>query len=210
VVPGARGARGPAGAVHGAVPAPATRLLLVRHGRAASAWGDAPDPGLDAQGRAQADAVADQLAERTAPVAIRSSPRARARETAAPLAQRWGIEVEIDPAFDEIPSPIDHPDGPAGRTEWLRHALAGPWSDLDAEVNGWRVAMVDAALRLDADTVVFTHFVAINALVSHATADDAVTVFMPGHASLTELAIDPDRGQITVVQLGSEANTEIR
>jgi broad specificity phosphatase PhoE len=187
-----------------------TRLLLVRHGRAASAWGEVPDPGLDDRGRTEAAVVAAHLVTTTEPMAIRSSPRARARETAAPLAQRWGLDVEVDPAFDEIPSPVDHPDGPAGRSAWLRAALTGRWADLDDEVNGWRTRMVEAAAALTADTVVFTHFVAINALVSHATADDAVTVFLPGHASVTELSVDPSTGTTTVVQLGAEANTEIR
>jgi broad specificity phosphatase PhoE len=187
-----------------------TRLLLVRHGRAASAWGEAPDPGLDDHGRTEATVVAAHLATTTEPMAIRCSPRARARETAAPLAQRWGVEIEVDPAFDEIPSPADHPGGPTGRTAWLRSALQGRWGDLDAEVNGWRTTMVDAVAALTADTVVFTHFVAINALVSFATADGAVTVFLPGHASVTELEVDPATGSITVVRLGAEANTEIR
>ncbi len=187
-----------------------TRLLLVRHGRAAAAWGDAPDPGLDGRGRTEAEAVAAHLSVIEAPMALRSSPRARARETAAPLAQRWGGEVAIDPAFDEIPSPIDHPDGPTGRQAWLRAALAGRWADLGESVTSWRSAMVHAALALEGDTVVFTHFVAINALVTHATADDAVTVFLPANGSITELAVDPEAGSITVVRLGAEASTEVR
>ena len=35
-----------------------TRLILVRHGRAAGGWDDDLDPGLDDLGRAQAEAMA--------------------------------------------------------------------------------------------------------------------------------------------------------
>ncbi len=57
--------------------------------------------------------------------------------------------------------------------------------------------------------MVFTHFVAINALVAHATADDAVTCFLPANGSVTEFAVDAASGAITVVQLGCEATPEV-
>ena len=38
------------------------KLYLVRHGHAAAGWGDHPDPGLDALGRAEAEAMAERLA----------------------------------------------------------------------------------------------------------------------------------------------------
>ena len=70
------------------------RLYLVRHGRAPAGWDDDPDPPLDDVGRAQAEQLADELAARVpggAPIV--SSPLRRCRETAAPLAARWGTDV---------------------------------------------------------------------------------------------------------------------
>jgi broad specificity phosphatase PhoE len=61
------------------------RLYLVRHGRAAATFAEAADPGLDALGRSQAEAVAEKLAA-IGPIALLSSPLARARETSEPLA----------------------------------------------------------------------------------------------------------------------------
>ena len=67
-----------------------SRLYLIRHGKPAAVWGEADeDPGLDAAGRAQAEAARDYLmslpqAER--PSRVFSSPLRRCRETAAPTA----------------------------------------------------------------------------------------------------------------------------
>ncbi len=59
-----------------------SRLILVRHGRAAGGWDDDLDPGLDELGRAQAEAMADLVAPR-GPLPILVSPMRRCRETAA-------------------------------------------------------------------------------------------------------------------------------
>jgi probable phosphoglycerate mutase len=80
-------------------------LFLIRHaphplldavlvGRMAGA-------GLDEPGHRAAGEVAGALASRS-PNAIHSSPQARARETAQPIARRTGIAVEVAEALDEI------------------------------------------------------------------------------------------------------------
>ncbi len=81
------------------------QLVLVRHGL--TDWNverrllGRIDIGLNESGRAQAKAAADALKE--LPVrAILSSPQVRARETAAPIASALGLEVELEPAFDEV------------------------------------------------------------------------------------------------------------
>jgi probable phosphoglycerate mutase len=81
------------------------QLVLVRHGL--TDWNverrllGRIDIGLNPSGRAQARAAAEALKE--FPVrAIFSSPQVRTRETAAPIASALGLEVEIDPAFDEV------------------------------------------------------------------------------------------------------------
>ena len=62
------------------------RLSLVRHGRAAG-WDTDPDPGLDALGQRQAQAVATRLAP-VGPQLILCSPLRRCWETSAPLVAR--------------------------------------------------------------------------------------------------------------------------
>ena len=82
-----------------------TTFYLVRHAEKDGPPGllsaRAPGRGLTAAGRDQAR----QLAEVLAPEPIRrvlSSPLARARETAAPLAERLGIDVEVAAGLTEI------------------------------------------------------------------------------------------------------------
>ena len=72
-------------------------IQLVRHGRAAAGWDTDPDPGLDAVGRSQADALAERLGPST-PLPIVTSPFRRCRETAAPLAVRWAATPVVEPA----------------------------------------------------------------------------------------------------------------
>ncbi len=182
------------------------RLLLVRHGQASAGWGADGDPGLSALGIAQAESAADRLDELLGDrrAALRTSPLRRARETAAPAARRWGRSATVSAAFGEIPSPTDDL---AERAAWLPGALAGRWGDLDERVARWREHLIAAALATELDTVAFTHFVAINALVGAAAGSEDVTTFLPANASITELAVHD--GSLEVVILGSEAAPEV-
>ncbi|NPA26302.1 MAG: histidine phosphatase family protein [Chloroflexi bacterium] len=84
-----------------------TTLLLVRHGetdwnREGRYQGQA-DPGLNARGRAQAQALAHRLrAAGWRPQVIYTSPLRRAAETAAILNQAWQVPVRVDPRLMEI------------------------------------------------------------------------------------------------------------
>jgi broad specificity phosphatase PhoE len=82
-----------------------TRLILVRHGQTDAAvegrtQGRIDNP-LNALGRRQAEAVAARLIE-YAPGAIYSSPAARARATAEPLARALDLRVALDPRLLEM------------------------------------------------------------------------------------------------------------
>ena len=70
------------------------RLILVRHAKAAPGNPDASRP-LTAEGREAAALLAVDL-RALAPDAVISSPLLRARETAAPIAEAAGVELEID------------------------------------------------------------------------------------------------------------------
>lgn len=82
-----------------------TTFYLIRHaahdllGRAMA--GRMPGVSLNPAGRDAAERLAEHLA--AVPfAAVYSSPLDRARETAAPLAARQGLAVQIEPALDEI------------------------------------------------------------------------------------------------------------
>ncbi|MDQ6698397.1 MAG: histidine phosphatase family protein [Actinomycetota bacterium] len=179
------------------------RVHLVRHGRAAAGWGEDRDPGLDEVGRAQAAELATQVSG-IGPMAVLSSPFQRAQQTAAPLAERWGVEPVLEPMVGEIPSPTEDL---AERSAWLRDALRSRWADLGATVIEWRARLLATLLGLPTDTVVFTHFVAINAVVGAAGDDAALIVFAPANASHT--VIDIRAGELSLVQLGRQADSAV-
>ena len=180
-------------------------IYMVRHGRAAAGFGEHADPDLDEVGRQQAERAAGILADAIgAPVPIYSSPLARARQTAAPLAVRWGEDVAIEPRVAEIPSPTDDL---RERARWLTGAMAGGWKDLPAEVLIWRRNIVDCLRDFDTDVVVFCHFIVINVVVGAATGADALITFRPANGSVTR--ISTGGGRLSVIELGAEADSRV-
>jgi broad specificity phosphatase PhoE len=181
-----------------------TRLYLVRHGQAAARWDQDHDPGLDDVGRRQARALAEELEPR-GPLPVVMSPLRRTRETASALEERWGLTAAVEPAVGEILSPSEDL---ALRTAWLRDVLHHRWGELDPDLRQWRDAVVAALLAQPGDTVVVTHFVAINAAVGAATGDDRVVCFKPDNCSCT--VMEADGGRLGLVELGRQRQTLVR
>ncbi|MDP9465442.1 MAG: histidine phosphatase family protein [Actinomycetota bacterium] len=182
-----------------------TRLYLVRHGRAAAGWDTDPDPGLDDLGVRQAAAVALRLA-RLGAMPVFTSPLRRCRETAALLADMWRVEACIEPAVAEIPSPEGI--AMADRIDWLRVAMRGTWRDLGSRYLAYRDQVVSLLRGLDADSVVYSHFVAINAAIGAALSDDSLVIRRLDNCSVT--IIDVIDGALQLVESGDEADTLIR
>ncbi|MFV2090266.1 MAG: histidine phosphatase family protein [Pseudomonadales bacterium] len=178
-------------------------IHLVRHGKAAAGFDGHADPGLDDLGRAQAAATAAMLAP-NGPLPVFSSPLARARETAEPLAARWHSEIIIEPRVAEIPSPTEDLQA---RAAWLRQAMGGGWSDLEPSLQSWRQALVECVIAMPTDAVVFCHFVAINVAVGAAQGDDRMVIFSPDNGSVTTLT--NEGGRLEVLDLGRTAQTHI-
>jgi len=186
------------------------RLYLIRHARPATAWGsDDVDPGLDDTGHAQARAVAQKLLALPAgerPRSVIASPLRRCRETAQPLADALGVAVQIDPAVGEIPTPATL--APAERPDWLRRAFASRWSDIhgDIDYEAWRGRVAEAVAGRSG-AAVFSHFVAINAVLSKLAGEDAVVAFRPDHTSVTVLDAGP--AGLSLIERGREAATGV-
>ena len=179
------------------------RLTLVRHGRAAAGWGDDLDPGLDDFGRTQAEQVAKTLAAQ-GPLPIVVSPLRRCRETAEPLATAWSLTPTVDPRVGEIESPTADL---SERSAWLGTVMRSTWSGQPAELLAWRQRVLDGLLELTTDSVVFTHFVAINVAYGAATSDDRVTCFAPDNCSIT--IFDSDGTTLTLLEQGEQAETRV-
>jgi broad specificity phosphatase PhoE len=182
-----------------------TRVYLVRHGRASAGWDVDPDPDLDEFGWTQAHAVAETLAP-YGPCEILSSPLLRCRSTAVPTATSWGVTPRIEPAVAEIPSP----DGVSmsDRVTWLRSAMTGTWSALGSRYVDYRDQVVARVAACTEDTVIFSHFVAINAVIGVCIADDRLVIRSLDNCSVTVVEVSP--GGLTLVEAGHEADTLIR
>lgn len=83
-----------------------TRIFVVRHGQ--TEWnrderfrGRADIP-LNRLGLAQAERVAERLASERGVVAVYSSPLQRALATAAPIARRFNLSVEVDEGLHDL------------------------------------------------------------------------------------------------------------
>ncbi len=179
-------------------------LYLIRHGKAAAGWDVDPDPGLDDLGRAQADAMTDAIAP-LGPLPLLVSPLRRTRETATPLEARWGNAGIVEPAVTEIPSPT--PDLAVRRT-WLDQVMASNWVDVEDSLQPWRQGVIERLQSCQSDTVVVSHFIAINVAVGNATNDDRVISFRPDNCSRTVLEVID--GTLHLVERGQEAVTEVR
>ncbi len=184
-----------------------SRVYLVRHGRAAAGWDDDHDPGLDELGRQQAEQTAQQLAG-LGPLTVVSSPLRRCQETAGFLAALWQpLSVIVEPAVTEIPSPDGFPLGQ--RVDWLRQAMAGRWSDLGERYTAFRDGVVTYVSQRVESTVIFSHFIAINAVIGACLADDRLVIDSLDNASVTVVDVAPD-GSLQLIERGRQANTLIR
>ena len=141
------------------------------------------------------------------PTEVVTSPLRRCRETAVPLCSAWGTHARVVDAVAEIPSP----EGVAmsDRVAWLREVMVGEWSALGPRYTAYRDAVVAAVRAMQVDTVVFSHFIAINAVIGAATGDDRMVIRSLDNCSVTVIEVAPD-GALRLVEGGHEADTLIR
>ena len=79
-------------------------IILIRHGEAASSWGDDPDPGLSNLGKDQAEAVKENLESfKSQNFQLISSPKKRAIETAQPTSLDWLLPRLDNPGSGSSP-----------------------------------------------------------------------------------------------------------
>jgi broad specificity phosphatase PhoE len=128
---------------------------------------------------------------------------ARCQETGGFFANAANLSLTIEPAVTEIPTPSDITD----RVPWLRGLMSGQWKDAPDLVNTWRNGLISTLEALPDETVVFTHFVAVNAVVGSIEGTDNVTVFRPNYCSVTKL--DNTSGTLRLVERGQSLETKV-
>ncbi len=179
-------------------------LYLVRHGEAAAKWGEHSDPGLSELGQQQAGEDCQYLLDRLSGGArLFSSPLARARETAEPLAAALEQQPLIDDRIREIPAPVPLPD----RQNWLRGFMNERWDQQPDSLRQWRHSARDMMLEQTGDAVFFTHFLVINAIVGQVLQHPDTLYFWPDNGSVTHLRIYNE--QLELVELGRDMKTVV-
>jgi broad specificity phosphatase PhoE len=177
-------------------------LYLVRHGRA-TAGVEELDPGLDPVGRSQAVHVADALRGSKA-IRLVCSPLARARQTAAPIAQALGLEPEIVTEIAEIFAPSQSADR---RRALIGPLLSGRWSQQPQPLRDFRDRVLSKLTELGSGpgpVIVVSHFVAISAAIGASTEDDRVAPCALTNASITTM--DVQRGRLVLKRPGQVAH----
>jgi broad specificity phosphatase PhoE len=181
-----------------------TRVWLVRHGEASAQWWQDRDPGLSPVGRDEALAAV-HLLDGVGPLPVVASPLARTRETAGVFASAWGVDVAVESAVSEVPSPVHDL---AGRQQWLQEFLGGHWSMQPPGLWGWRHALLEYLCSLGEPTVVVTHAVAINTVLAEANGDDRVFTHAVAPGSVTVIDVEPRHtAPLTVVAVGARDDT---
>jgi len=178
---------------------------MVRHGQASAAWHESPDPGLSELGQQQAATAAQQL-DHLNKIAIISSPLLRCQETAQPFATAKNTPISIHQEVSEIPTPSNIAFDQRG--PWLQQAMAGTWQELGQQFVDYKNDIGNFVKNLQHDTVIFSHFIAINVVIGEALSDDRLVVKSLDNCSVTTVVVHD--GVFTIEEIGREADTLIR
>lgn len=174
-------------------------LLIIRHAlpiRRELTEG-AADPELAAEGRVQAEHLAQYLATEQID-AIYASPMTRARETAAPLAQALGLDVAIAPGVAEwdqnSPEYVPVEELKAANDPRWQAMLRGEWSSDESEAD-FRARVLSAIEEIidghrGQRVAVVCHGGIINGYLSHilGLGEFARGFFYPNYTSINRVA----------------------
>ena len=125
-------------------------------------------------------------------------------ETMEIMIKEKKYSFELDSRFIEIPSLNVDADK---KKDWLLKIFTTPIDELPEPVKEWRNKLINWLKEAEGNFIVTTHFMVINALVSHITSNDAISYFHPDYASRTEIFIK--NGKLTQLILGDDKKTVI-
>jgi len=134
-----------------------------------------------------------------------SSPLARAQQTAIPFQEGLKVPVSINTNFAEIPSPgIVLKD----RRNWLKALFTKTIHQLEQPQLDWRNNIIQGIKSLEKDTLIFSHFMTINAIVGWISRSEKVVNYYPNYCSITR--IEKIANQYYIRELGAELTTIIQ
>jgi len=182
-------------------------IYLVRHGQAGKSWDEDPDPGLSDKGKEQSKKLVAELDNDFIRLNFKaiSSPLARAQETAIPLQEKYGFNIDINKTFAEIPSPgIEL----SQRSAWLKEIFKVKVDALEDPQQEWRGAIIQSIQDIEEDTIIFSHFMVINCVVGWINNFDNLVGFYPDNCSVTKILNKKSR--LELMQVGNELSTVIQ
>ena len=182
------------------------KVILIRHGEAASTWdGDDRDPGLSKKGIEQAKSINDFTKSIFSKrYDFISSPKKRAIETLNYASEDIDANFDINEGFVEIPAEdIDS----NIRFEWLKDISTRKIGTLPDDIKNWRERIIAETLNLKNNSIIFCHFMVINVLVGYAIKKDRLLHFYPDNASITEIEVENDK--ISVISMKDVEKTII-
>ncbi len=196
-----------------------TLALLVRHGQTPTTGkvlpGRAPGLHLSEEGVAQAKAAAELISSSGAVAGVYASPLERTRETAAPIAERLGLAVEVEERLSEC----DFGEWTGANLAELRKLRE--WRTVQSWPGGWRFPGGESFLEMQARMVscmtelVHRHpgetFVAVShadpikALVAHAVGQhvDLFQRITVSPASISAISFGEDGPSILALNSGA-------
>lgn len=182
-------------------------IYLIRHGEAAQAWDESPDPILSKNGQQQARQLADTYLPmlNLTDFQLVTSPLARAQETAIPFKEVLNISPIINTNFAEIPSPGILL---ADRRNWLKALFAKKITELAPPQLNWRNNIISGIQSLEKNTLIFSHFMTINAIVGWIRGNEQVVSYYPNYCSITK--IEKVDNEFFIRELGKELTTVIQ
>ena len=173
------------------------KLILIRHGTPDEGHKLQPqDPPLNETGRQQAARIAERLADEGIHRIV-SSPQRRAQNTAAPLAGKLGLSIELLEGLAEVDRYTDRYRSP----ETIRRESPESWEDFQKsparffgrDEEEFRSGVLGAFSTIVAHptasrTAVFTHGMPIKTLLMHILNLTTPAKFAIGHCSVTRIA----------------------
>ena len=192
-------------------------LLLIRHGlpvRVENEDGAPADPSLSNEGRAQASQLARWIATQKID-RLYASPMRRAHETALPVADLTGIEIDLHPGVVEFDqnSAIYIPLEELKRTDYERwFELMQGGLELAADFDEFQRTVLGALEEIIADNAgrrvaVVCHGGVINTWAGHVIRSRQPFIFQPDYTSVSRF-LAASSGERNLVSLNEVAHLE--
>ena len=112
---------------------------------------------------------------------------ARAIETADPLAKKFNKDIVLDNTFIEIPSKNIALNQ---KQNWLKKILNTKKDSLPKYIKIWSEEIFNKLITIENDSVIFTHFMVMNSIVSSLIKSETLLSFYPDYTSVLEIISD--------------------